>query len=219
MRRELAQAVDDLVARDAVVAELVDRHGPCRLPASSPAAGRFEALTRSICGQQVAGAAARAIHGRFLDLFDGAPTPAAVLATHPDLLRGVGLSGSKAASIVDLALHVENGDVRLANIGRYGDADVVEQLTVVRGIGPWTAHMFLMFQLGRLDVWPTGDFGVRKGYGRAWTRNGDAPTARDLEELGDSYRPYRSVVAWYCWRAAGDETAGPANAGDETASP
>lgn len=209
MRRELASAVDDLVARDPVVEDLVDRHGPCRLPAPRPAARRFEALTRSICGQQVAGAAARAIHGRFLDLYDGSPTPAAVLATHPDDLRGVGLSGSKAASIVDLALHVENGDVRLATIGRYEDAAVVEQLTVVRGIGPWTAHMFLMFELGRLDVWPAGDFGVRKGYGRAWRDNGDAPSERELVALGDPYRPYRSVVAWYCWRAAGDETASP----------
>jgi len=209
VRRELTSAVDDLVARDPVMADLVDRHGPCRLPGSLPAGGRFEALTRSICGQQVAGAAARAIHGRFLALYDGSPTPEAVLATHPDELRAVGLSGSKAASIVDLALHVENGDVRLATIGRHDDAAVVEQLTVVRGIGSWTAHMFLMFQLGRLDVWPSGDFGVRKGYGRAWRRDGEAPTARDLEPLGDPYRPYRSVVAWYCWRAAGDETASP----------
>jgi len=81
-----------------------------------------------------------------------------------------------------------------------GDAEVVARLTTVRGIGKWTAEMFLMFQLRRLDVWPTGDLGVRKGFGLAWEI--PTPTAKQLEPLGDPYRPYRSVVAWYCWRAA-----------------
>ncbi len=193
-----------------MVADLVERHGPCSLPAPRPARGRFAALTRSICGQQVAGAAARAIHGRFVDLLGGDVVPDAVLALDAADLRSVGLSGSKAASIVDLARNVENGEVRLERIGRFDDDEVVEKLTLVRGIGPWTAQMFLMFELGRLDVWPTGDFGVRKGFGRAWRNGDEAPSAADLEPLGDAYRPFRSVTAWYCWRAAGDATATPA---------
>jgi 3-methyladenine DNA glycosylase/8-oxoguanine DNA glycosylase len=124
-----------------------------------------------------------------------------VLALPEDVLRGAGLSGSKTASIRDLAQKVLAGDVELDRVGRLSDDDIVRELTLVRGIGRWTAEMFLMFQLGRLDVWPVDDFGVRRGYGllHGWT---EMPTARQLEPLGDPYRPYRSVAAWYCWRAA-----------------
>ncbi len=199
-------AVDELVRRDTVVADLVDRHGACGLRGVRPPAERFESLTRAISAQQVAGAAARAIHGRFLDLFDGEPTPEAVLARRPATLRRVGLSGAKEASIRDLARKVADGDVRLDRLARHDDERVVEELTRVRGIGRWTAEMFLMFQLGRLDVWPTGDYGVRKGFGAAW-RLGGTPEPGELEPRGDDFRPYRSVVAWYCWRAAGDSVA------------
>ena len=118
-------------------------------------------------------------------------------------LRSAGLSGSKAASLLDLADHVAEGRVHLQAIGRLGDDEVIEHLTMVRGIGPWTAQMFLMFTLRRLDVWPTGDFGVRTGFGRAYL-NGRMPSARELEPLGETFRPFRSVAAWYCWKAADD---------------
>ena len=117
-------------------------------------------------------------------------------------LRTVGLSGNKTASLQDLAAKVLDGTVVLDphRLRAESDAEVIARLTAVRGIGTWTAQMFLMFQLRRLDVWPTGDLGVRKGFGLAWQI--PTPTAKQLEPLGDPYRPYRSVVAWYCWRAA-----------------
>jgi DNA-3-methyladenine glycosylase II len=117
-------------------------------------------------------------------------------------LRWVGLSAAKAASIRDLAVKVTDGTVVLdpAGLRTESDAEVVARLSTVRGIGKWTAEMFLMFQLRRLDVWPTGDLAVRKGFGLAWGI--PTPTAKELDPMGDPYRPYRSVLAWYCWRAA-----------------
>ena len=117
-------------------------------------------------------------------------------------LRAAGLSARKAASLQDLAAKVTDGTVLLdpAALRSESDAEVVARLTTVLGIGRWTAEMFLIFQLRRLDIWPTGDLGVRKGFGLAWGI--PMPTAKELEPLGDPYRPYRSVVAWYCWRAA-----------------
>jgi DNA-3-methyladenine glycosylase II len=141
-------------------------------------------------------------------LFDGdAPTPEAVLALPVERLRGVGLSGSKAASIRDLAEKVLAGSVQLDRIARFPDDEIVRELTLVRGIGPWTAEMFLIFQLGRLDVWPVDDYGVRKGYARLYGL-AELPPPRELEPLGDRFRPYRSVAAWYCWRAVETVTPG-----------
>jgi DNA-3-methyladenine glycosylase II len=161
----------------------------------------FEALVESVTHQQLAGKAARTIHGRLVALVDGSVTPEHILALSPKSLRGAGLSGNKAASIVDLAAKVLDGTVILAprQIGRLSDDEIVARLTTVRGIGVWTAEMFLLFQLRRLDVWPVGDLGVRRGYGLM--HSVAMPTARELEPLGDFYRPYRSVAAWYCWRA------------------
>lgn len=131
---------------------------------------------------------------------DGAFTPDAVLALPDEKLRSAGLSGSKTVSIRDLALHVADGRLPLPRVARLGDEEAVDQLTQVRGIGRWTAEMFLMFRLSRLDVWPTGDLGVRNGYALV-TGRPTPPTGRELEPLGEPFRPYRSVAAWYCWRA------------------
>jgi 3-methyladenine DNA glycosylase/8-oxoguanine DNA glycosylase len=162
----------------------------------------FAELARMIVYQQLAGKAAAAIHGRFAALFeDEEPTPEAVLATPMAKLRGAGLSTAKATSIRDLADKVLDGSVKLARIGRLSDEEIVRELTLVRGIGRWTAEMFLMFQLGRLDVWPVDDYGVRKGYALLFGHD-ELPTAKALVELGEPFRPYRSVAAWYCWRAA-----------------
>jgi DNA-3-methyladenine glycosylase II len=173
---------------------------PCDLGRGRRNRSHFAYLARAVCYQQLAGAAARAIHGRFEGLFDGSPTPEAVLLLPDDLLRGVGLSSAKVASIRDLAARVVAGEVRLGRLGHYEDDEVVRQLVQVRGIGRWTAEMFLMFQLGRLDVWPVDDLGVRKGYGLLFGLD-QPPSPRALEPLGDELRPYRSVAAWYCWRA------------------
>jgi DNA-3-methyladenine glycosylase II len=160
-------------------------------------------LVRAICYQQLAGAAARTIHGR-LEVALGTTTPEAVLATPVAELRAAGLSGNKTASIRDLAGEHLLGEVELDRVARLSDEEIIRELTLVRGIGQWTAEMFLMFQLGRLDVWPVDDLGVRKGYGILFGLS-PAPTARELQPLGDELRPYRSVAAWYCWRAADTE--------------
>lgn len=190
----------DLAARDPAIAVLVEAVGPCTIGRGRSRRTHFAELARMVCYQQLAGAAARTIHGRFEALFAGPPTPDAVLALSDGALRGAGLSAAKAASIRDLAARVVSGEVRLAAIGRHPDAEVVRQLVTVRGIGRWTAEMFCMFQLRRLDVWPVDDLGVRKGY--AVLAGLDAmPAPRELEAHGDRFRPYRSVAAWYCWRA------------------
>lgn len=190
----------ELAAGDPVLAGLVRAAGPC------PLGGRrhrshFEALVRSIVFQQLAGRAAAAIHGRLLALFDGGvPTPGSLLAVPEDRLRRAGLSGGKVASLRDLAARSLDGTVPLQGLGRLADDQVVERLSAVRGIGTWTAEMFLMFQLGRPDVWPVGDLGVRSGYALAYSLPA-APTPAELGPLGDRFRPWRSVAAWYCWQA------------------
>src|SRR6202142_3502072 len=156
----------ELARRDPVLKLALKAHGVPELKRARPGKTHFAELARSICYQQLAGKAAAAIHGRFDALFDGPPTPRAVLALSVEELRGVGLSGSKATSILDLAEKVDAGLVELDRMNKLPDDVVVQELILVRGIGEWTAHMFLMFQLGRLDVWPTGDYGVRNGYSK-----------------------------------------------------
>jgi DNA-3-methyladenine glycosylase II len=189
-----------LSQQDPVLRKLVAQAGPALV--RPPAETHLAALVRAIVYQQLAGAAATAIHGRLITALDGAVTAEGLLALPAETLRSVGLSANKAASLRDLAAKVLDGTVVLDPLAlrAESDAEVVAALSTVRGIGRWTAEMFLMFQLRRLDVWPTGDLGVRKGFGLAWGI--PTPTAKELEPLGDPYRPYRSVVAWYCWRAA-----------------
>jgi DNA-3-methyladenine glycosylase II len=197
----LSDAVAVLGERDPVLAGLIDRHGmpPAHRPV--PVDRRFGDLARNIVFQQLAGRAAASIHGRLVDALDGDVSSERVLATPESVLRACGLSGSKASSILDLADKVGSGEVALDRIGRLSDADVVTHLTVVRGVGPWTAQMFLMSTLRRLDVWPVGDYGVRAGFARAWDL-GQVPAPKELEALGEPFHPYRSLVAWYCWQAA-----------------
>jgi 3-methyladenine DNA glycosylase/8-oxoguanine DNA glycosylase len=202
-----ADAAEELARRDPVMASLVDRHGPPVLRRKrstlGAAAGHFEALAESILYQQLAGSAAAAIHRRFVAALGGAVTPEAVLSTPEADLRGAGLSGSKEAAIRGLAVAVDEGRVPLAKLARMADDEVVAVLSALRGIGPWTAEMFLIFRLGRLDVWPVTDYGVRKGYALAYGL-GDLPTPAVLRGLGSPFAPYRSVAAWYCWRACED---------------
>ena len=198
--RSYPAAAAILAEQDPVIRRLVAEAGPPRL--SAPTETHFETLVRGIVYPQLAGAAARAIHGRLIAALDGEVTPERLLALPDETLRSAGLSARKVASLRDLAAKVLDGTVVLdpAGLRRQNDAEVIERLSAVLGIGKWTAEMFLMFQLRRLDVWPTGDLGVRKGFGLAWDI--PTPTPKQLEPLGDPYRPYRSVVAWYCWRAA-----------------
>lgn len=160
----------------------------------------FAALVRSIMYQQLAGAAAATIHGRFLKLFTDPLSPAAVLALPEGAMRTAGVSGAKAAAIADLAAKVADGTVPLHDVDSLPDGELVARLVQVRGIGRWTAEMFLIFQLRRLDVWPVDDYGVRKGWAMAHKLT-DLPSPKALHAEGDRFRPYRTVAAWYCWRA------------------
>jgi DNA-3-methyladenine glycosylase II len=195
-----AAAARILAARDPVIAQLLADTGTPRF--SRPLESHFATLVRAIVYQQLAGAAAAAIHGRLITALGGDVQPEALTALPDEQLRAVGLSRNKAASLRDLAARVLDGTVVLSprGLARESDEEVIARLSAVRGIGRWTAEMFLIFQLRRLDVWPTGDLGVRRGYGLAWKI--PMPSARELEPLGDPFRPYRSVAAWYCWRAA-----------------
>jgi DNA-3-methyladenine glycosylase II len=198
--RSYPAAAAILAERDPVMRRLVAEAGPPRV--RPPADTHFETLVRAIVYQQLAGAAAAAIHGRLIAAMGGEVSPERLLALPAEALRSAGLSARKAASLRDLAGKVLDGTVVLdpAGLKAESDAEVIERLSAVQGIGKWTAEMFLMFQLRRLDVWPTGDLGVRKGFGLAWGI--PTPTPKQLEPLGEPFRPYRSVVAWYCWRAA-----------------
>jgi DNA-3-methyladenine glycosylase II len=200
-RAKVEVAARELARRDPVLKAMLRDHGVPDLHRHSPRRPHFAELARMICYQQLAGRAAAAIHGRFEALFDGSPTPEAVLAVPFDTLRSVGLSNAKAMSIRDLATKVEEGQVELDRVARLSDEKVVGELVLVRGIGEWTAHMFLMFQLGRLDIWPVLDFGVRSGFARMYGL-AEMPTPKPLVALGEPFRPYRSLVAWWCWRAA-----------------
>jgi DNA-3-methyladenine glycosylase II len=196
---EGGRAATQHIARvDPAFARLIQTVGP--FDPRPPEADAFNTLVASIVFQQLAGRAARAIHARLLALYDGRATPEAILRTPVEDLRAVGLSGAKAASILDLAAKASDGTVPLQRIADLSDADVVQRLSAVRGIGRWTAEMFLIFHLRRLDVWPVEDFGVRKGFAVVHGL-AEPPTPKALEPLGEIYRPYRSVAAWYCWRA------------------
>jgi DNA-3-methyladenine glycosylase II len=204
---KVEEGARELARHDPVMRGMLKQWGPPAFRRARPGREHFADLARMITYQQLAGRAASAIHGRFAALFDGGPTPEGVLALPVETLRNVGLSGSKAASIRDLAEKVESGEVELDRMNRLPDSEVTRELTLVRGIGEWTADMFLMFELGRLDVWPVLDFGVRSGYARLYGLD-PMPTAKELEPLGDRFRPYRSLAAWYCWRAAETVTPG-----------
>jgi DNA-3-methyladenine glycosylase II len=197
---EVLLAESALAAADAALARMIERHGPCPIGSGRRRGSHFESLARSIVFQQLAGRAASVIWGRARALVDGRFTAAAVLDVGEERLRSAGLSGAKTKALLDLADRVAMGDVKLASIARRSDEEVVAELSKVWGIGEWTAQMFLMFQLGRLDVWPTGDLGVRNGFGLIWGLS-EPPSPVAIAELGDRFRPWRSVVAWYCWRA------------------
>ncbi len=177
---------------------LIRRAGPIEM--RDPLEDSFAALVRSIMYQQLAGAAASAIHGRFLRLFADALSPAAVLALPEGAMRSAGLSGSKSAAILDLATKIHDGTVPVHDLDGLSDDELVARLVQVRGIGPWTAEMFLIFQLRRLNVWPVDDYGVRKGWARAHELE-ELPKPKALRDEGERFRPYRTIAALYCWRA------------------
>jgi 3-methyladenine DNA glycosylase/8-oxoguanine DNA glycosylase len=206
-RADLAAAQAALSGVDPVLDELIERHGPARLPSPTPGHRRFEELVESIAYQQLHGNAAAAIWGRVVVACGGTVSPETLLATGFDDLRSCGLSGAKVRSMLDLATRADAGELRLSRIGRLDDEAVIAELVPAWGVGRWTAQMFLIFTLGRLDVWPAGDFGVRNGYGRAWGHT-EMPTEKQMPDLGARFSGARSLVAWYCWRAADSSESG-----------
>jgi DNA-3-methyladenine glycosylase II len=201
VRRAVIEGCAALVRQEPRFGPIVEALGPADPRAGRPRRSHFAELVRAICYQQLAGAAARTIHGRLEAALDGEMTPERVLSLAPETLRAAGLSANKAASILDLADKVVAGIVELDRVSRLPDDEIVRELVLVRGIGRWTAEMFLIFQLGRLNVWPVDDLGVRKGYGIIFGMS-PPPTAKQLQPLGAPLEPFRSLAAWYCWRAA-----------------
>ena len=195
----LRAAIGEAAGRDPVLADLVARIGPIRHRPRDPD-GPFAALVRAIVFQQLAGRAAQAIYGRVRATVGDTLTPEALSAASDAALRTAGLSANKLASLRDLSAKVLDGTVVLARTSRRSDEELIERLTAVRGIGRWTAEMYLIFQLRRLDVWPVGDLGIRQGYALSWQLD-PVPTAKQLEPLGERFRPYRSILARYCWAA------------------
>jgi DNA-3-methyladenine glycosylase II len=192
------QAVRHL-RRDPRLAPLIAAHG---LPPFEPQSNAFRALTESIIYQQLSGKAAAAIYGRFLHLFPGRrfPAPARLLALPPGRLRSAGLSNQKATYLVDLAAKFIDGTIQPRRFPALTDEEISEHLIQVKGIGQWTADMFLMFALNRPDVLPVGDLGIRNGFKKVYRLRGE-PTADKMRTLAEPWRPFRTVGAWYLWRA------------------
>ncbi|MDX1947546.1 MAG: DNA-3-methyladenine glycosylase 2 family protein [Pirellulaceae bacterium] len=182
---------------DPVLHGVIRQVGPFRL---QPSRDRFGMLARSIISQQISVGAARSIRQRLEDLLGSAGiSAAAIAALPPDRLRGVGLSRQKTAYLLDLAGQVVAGTVRLDKIGRLNDEQVIEQLTQVKGIGRWTAQMFLIFSLGRPDVFPADDLGVRMAIGKLYGF-AELPGRKECLAIGEKWSPHASVGSWYCWR-------------------
>ncbi len=196
------QAIDHLSRADRVLKKLIHDIGPCRLR-SDRRREPYAALVRSVTFQQLNGTAAETIFNRLIALFPGSefPTPQQILAAPDERLRTAGLSRAKAAAIKDIALKTTEGVVPpRAEADRLSDAELIGRLTTIRGVGPWTVEMLLMFTLGRRDVLPVTDYGVRKGFALRYGLD-DLPPAKELLAHGERWRPYRSIASWYLWRA------------------
>ena len=195
-------ALRELAAGDRVLGAIIERIGPFALtPHDSTTA--FQSLARSIVYQQLSGKAAGTIFGRFRALFPGEsfPAPDEVLRMRHPRLRRAGLSEAKARAIRDLAAHAARGDIpSIAELRRMPPEEVIERLTVVRGVGRWTVEMLLIFRLGHPDVLPAHDLGIRKGLARIMRRR-ELPEPEDVLRRGERWRPFRSVASWYLWRA------------------
>ena len=199
---EMQAIVNDLAARDARFADVVGRHPLCTLAQRTPTTSHFEALVESVISQQLSVKAADTIYGRLRTVVGGDVTPHAVRAVPDFAVREAGVSGAKLKTIRGISEAAASARIDVERLHEIDDDHVIaEQLTSLWGVGRWTVDMFMMGQLGRLDVWPVGDLGVRRG----WERIHDLPervTPTSLAEAGEHLRPYRSVVAWYCWREA-----------------
>jgi DNA-3-methyladenine glycosylase II len=196
------EALEHLARADKILGRLIKRVGPCTLKPQSRRTP-FQSLVRSVAYQQLNGAAVATILGRVKALYPTRrfPTPEDLLATPDERLRGAGLSRAKTAAIKDIAAKTIAGVVPGSRvIAGMSEAEIVERLTTLRGVGPWTVEMLLIFTLGRADVLPVTDYGVRKGFAVTYGWK-DLPTPKELLEYGERWRPHRTTAAWYLWRA------------------
>jgi DNA-3-methyladenine glycosylase II len=193
----MKEAIQHLKRRDPVLSEIIDRVGDYGIQFRDP---DFETLVKSIVYQQLSGRVASVIFGRVVKAAGGKLTPESILKLRPARMRALGLSGQKTAYIRDLARHTRDGRVDFAELLDLPDEAVIERLTEVKGVGVWTAHMFLIFALRRTDVLPLGDLGIRaairKAYGFA-----ELPEPAEMETLAARWRPYCTVASWYLWRS------------------
>ena len=197
MRRHLLAAVAHLSDRDPVLRPVIDAVGECTL---RPRRDRFEMLAGSILSQQISTAAARTIRNRLVERAGGRLAAEALLALSDEELRACGVSAQKAVYLRDLSSRVASGSLPMNRLGRLPDEEVIERLTVVKGVGRWTGQMFLMFALGRPDVLPHDDLGIRNAIRRLYGFSA-MPTRAEMDRVAEPWRPYATVACWYLWRS------------------
>ena len=199
--RAMRSAVAELSARDRRLAAVIAAHPLCTVGRNPKPISHFESLVESVISQQLAVKAADTIHARVVKLAGGKISPSKLLQIDEVAMREAGVSGAKFKTIHGLAEAAHSKRININKLHEIeSDAEIFEQLTSLWGIGPWTVDMFMMHQLGRLDIWPTGDLGVRRGYEKIYKLKEEI-SPKELDKKGAKFAPYRSVVAWYCWRA------------------
>lgn len=189
-----------LLNRDPKLAPVIKKYGPCRL---KPHKNHYAELVSAIAGQQLSAKAGDTIWRRVLDIFDGdMPTPRQLIGVDTEVLRACGVSYGKAGYMKDLAEHIIDGRLDTGHLTTLSDQKLIDQLTAIKGIGEWTAHMFMIFSLGRLDILPTGDLGIKKATLNLYGLK-QLPDPKELEKLAGQKRwsPYRSIASWYLWKS------------------
>ena len=199
--REMRAITADLASRDKKLARVIATHPLCTIGRDEKSVTHFESLVESVISQQLAVKAADTIYLRVKKLAGGKVTPARIAVIAESDMRAAGVSGAKFRTIQGIASAALLKEIKINSLHLIeGDEEIFSQLTSLWGVGPWTVDMFMMFQLGRLDIWPTGDLGVRRGWEKIYSLP-DEIAPKELEVKGKKFRPYRSIVAWYCWRA------------------
>lgn len=203
----LKEAMAYLSATDSILAPVIAEAG---LPTIKPHKNYYQELVESIVSQQLSVKAARTIMNRFLDLFPGEtfPEPGQILEKDVEALRAVGLSRQKATYIQDLAVKVIEGTIQFNHLDGLSNQEVIDELTKIKGVGVWTVHMFLLFCMGRLDVLPTGDLGIKNGIFKLYHLK-EKPTLEEMEKIAKKYKwhPYESVASWYVWHSLDNKPA------------